>query len=100
VDYGCHYHPRFQQIAFVNTEGGECGGTRLQHVQEAEQFYRSLQGQAVRVGMEASGHARWLERLLAELGYELSPVNHWGVVDPRLCEWVPCLPRQRGSLKS
>ena len=71
MDYGCDYHPRFQQIAFVNTEGGECGGTRLQHVQEAEQFYRSLQGQAVRVGMEASGHARWLERLLAELGYEL-----------------------------
>jgi len=68
---GCDYHPRFPQIAFVNTEGGECGGTRLQHVQEAEQFYRSLQGQAVRVGMEASGHARWLERLRAELGYEL-----------------------------
>jgi transposase len=68
---GCDYHPRFQQIAFVNTEGGECGARRLEHMQEAEQFYRSLRGQAVRVGMEASGHARWFERLLAELGYEL-----------------------------
>jgi transposase len=25
----------------------------------------------VRVGMEASGHARWFERLLAELQFEL-----------------------------
>jgi transposase len=25
----------------------------------------------VRVGMEATGHARWFERLLAELGFEL-----------------------------
>ena len=68
---GCDYHPRFQQIAFVNTEGGEYGQRRLEHVGEAEQFYRSLAGADVRVGMEASGHARWFERLLAELGYEL-----------------------------
>jgi transposase len=25
----------------------------------------------VRVGMEATGHARWFERSLAELGFEL-----------------------------
>lgn len=68
---GCDYHPRFQQIAFVNTEGGEYGQRRLQHVGEAEQFYRALVGQAVRVGMEASGHTRWFERLLAELRFEL-----------------------------
>ncbi len=74
---GCDYHPRFQQVAYVNTEGGECGNRRLQHVAEAEQFYRSLAGQTVRVGMEAGGHARWFERLLAELGQEL-----W-IGDPR-----------------
>jgi transposase len=68
---GCDYHPRFQQIAFVNREGGECGELRLEHREQAEQFYRSLQGEKVRVGMEASGHARWFERLLAELGFEL-----------------------------
>ena len=68
---GCDYHPRFQQIAMVNTEGGECGQRRLEHVAEAEKFYRSLQGQTVRVGMEAGGHARWFERLLGELGFEL-----------------------------
>ena len=68
---GCDYHPRFQQIAFVNREGGECGELRLEHREQAEQFYRSLQGEKVRVGREASGHARWFERLLAELGFEL-----------------------------
>lgn len=69
---GCDFHPRFQQIAFVNTATGEYGQLRLEHPNgEAEQFYRGLQGQGVRVGMEASGHARWFQRLLAELGQEL-----------------------------
>jgi transposase len=55
----------------VDTEGGECGNRPLEHKEEAEKFYRGLRGQAVLVGMEASGHARWFERLLAELGHEL-----------------------------
>jgi transposase len=70
---GCDYHPSFQQIAFVDTETGELKEQRLAHREEAEQFYRALaaSGQPVRVGMEASGHARWFERLLAELRFEL-----------------------------
>ena len=68
---GCDFHPSFQQVAYVNTEGGECGNRPLRHMGEAEGFYRRLGGQAVRVGMEASGHSRWFERLLAELGHEL-----------------------------
>ena len=68
---GCDYHPRFQQIAFVNTEGGEWGQLRLEHVEQAERFYRGLRGQVVRVGMEACGQGRWFERLLGELGQEL-----------------------------
>jgi len=69
---GCDYHPSFQQISFVDTETGECGQRRLDHgTGEAESYYRSLPGSRVRVGMEASGHARWFERLLGELGYEL-----------------------------
>ena len=70
---GCDYHPGFQQIAFVDTETGELQERRLQHPEEAEKFYRELatQGIKVRVGMEASGHARWFERLLAELQFEL-----------------------------
>jgi transposase len=70
---GCDYHPGFQQIAFVDTETGDCGERPLQHREEAEKFYRDLagQGKSVRVGMEASGHARWFERLLSELRFEL-----------------------------
>src|SRR5258706_6087713 len=70
---GCDYHPGFQQIAFVDTETGEVQERRLQHREEAEKFYRDLaaQGVTMRVGMEASGHARWFERLLAELNFEL-----------------------------
>jgi len=70
---GCDYHPGFQQIAFVDTDTGELRERRLQHPEEAEQFYRDLAapGMKVRVGVEASGHARWFERLLAELNFEL-----------------------------
>ena len=71
---GVDYHPSVQQIAFVNTDTRECGERRLSHSDgEAEKFYRELKaaGCRVRVGMEATGHARWFERLLAELGFEL-----------------------------
>lgn len=45
---------------------------KLEHASgEAEQFYRSLQGERVKVGIEASGNTRWFERLLQELGHEL-----------------------------
>ena len=71
---GVDYHPSVQQIAFVNTDTGECCERRMSHSDgEAEKFYRELKaaGCKVRVGMEATGHARWFERLLAELGFEL-----------------------------
>jgi hypothetical protein len=70
---GCDYHAGFQQIAFVDTETDELQERRLQHREEAEKFYRDLPTQRlrVRVGMEASGHARWFERQLAELQFEL-----------------------------
>src|SRR5205085_11082695 len=57
----------------VDTGSGEFEERRLQHRDEAERFYRELATQkvAVRVGMEASGHARWLEHLLKELQFEL-----------------------------
>jgi transposase len=42
----------------------------LGHREEAEQFYRSRAGQAVRVGMEACGHYPWFERLLSACGHE------------------------------
>jgi len=71
---GVDYHPSVQQIALVNIDTGEYGERRLNHSEgEAEKFYRELKaaGCRVRVGMEATGHARWFERLLAELSFEL-----------------------------
>jgi transposase len=70
---GCDYHPSFQQIALVDTESGELGERRLLHREQAEQFYGKLREQSVqvRVGMEASGHGRWFERLLCQLEFEL-----------------------------
>ena len=45
----------------------------MEHCEGAQKFYGDLasQGKKVRVGMEASGHARWFERLLEELKIEL-----------------------------
>ncbi len=70
---GVDFHPEFQQIAWVDTETGELQERRLQHLEEGESFYRELAGRGVRVrvGMEASGHARWFERLMGELQFEL-----------------------------
>lgn len=71
---GCDYHPGMQQIAWWDNQSGESGEQRLEHsTGAAEKFYRELKqrGVQVRVGIEASGHTRWFERLLAELEMEL-----------------------------
>jgi transposase len=70
---GVDFHPEFQQIALLNTTTGEVEEKRLAHPDEAEKFYRALASanETVRIGMEASGHARWFERLMAELQFEL-----------------------------
>ena len=47
---GCDYHPGFQQIAFVDTKLGSCKSANL-----------GIVSKSVRVGMEASGQARWFE---------------------------------------
>jgi hypothetical protein len=62
---GCDFHPGFQQVAIFDNTSGEIQEGRLGHRAEAEQFYRGLAGQPVRVGMEACGHYPWFERLLA-----------------------------------
>jgi hypothetical protein len=73
---GVDFHPEFQQMASVDTETGEFQEKRLTHREEAEKFYRALMSKQVRVGMEASGHARWFERLLSELRFE-RPTAHF-----------------------
>jgi len=68
---GCDFHPRYQQIAMMDTETGELVERRLEHENgEARAFYARLP-KPVRVGMEATGYAQWFERMLAEQGHEL-----------------------------
>jgi hypothetical protein len=67
---GCDFHPRFQQIAFIDQDTGEYGELRLSHKEEAERFYRTLAGRQVRVGAEATGNFRWFRQLMQELGHE------------------------------
>ncbi|MGC2324924.1 MAG: IS110 family transposase [Terriglobales bacterium] len=68
---GCDLHTRYQQIAMLDAETGELTERRLEHESgQARAFYAGLEG-AVRVGIEATGHTRWFERMLAEMGHEL-----------------------------
>jgi len=68
---GCDLHTRYQQIAMLEEETGELVERRLEHESgESRAFYAGLAG-PVRVGIEATGHTRWFERMLAELGHEL-----------------------------
>jgi len=68
---GCDLHTRYQQIAMLDDETGELIERRLEHANgQAKEFYSKL-STPVRVGIEATGHTRWFERLLAELRYEL-----------------------------
>jgi hypothetical protein len=58
---GEHYHPSFQQIAFMDQKTGEWGERRLNHSDgEAERFYSELKerGVSVRVGMETTVTSR------------------------------------------
>ena len=65
---GCDYHPSFQQIAMREVGSEQIVRKRLEHARgEAERFYRSLQGEAVKVGIEACGNTRRFECLLREL---------------------------------
>src|SRR3974377_1641079 len=68
---GCDLHTRYQQIAMLDTETGELIERCLEHANgEARAFYAGVQG-TVGGGIAATGHTRWFERLLAELGHEL-----------------------------
>ncbi len=68
---GCDFHSRFQQIAMLDTTSGEVTEHRLEHANgEARTFYAALPSPA-RVGMEATGYARWFERMLQEQKHEL-----------------------------
>ena len=61
-----------QQIASVDTDTGDVQEKRLGHREERRSSTRALAVQRIKVRWdEASGHARWFERLVAELQFEL-----------------------------
>jgi transposase len=65
---GCDLHTRYQQMAMLDRETGELVERRLEHESgEARAFYAALSG-PVQVGIEATGHTRWFERMLARAG--------------------------------
>jgi hypothetical protein len=62
---GCDLHKRYQQIAMLDAETFELVERRLEHESgEARAFYAALTA-PVRVGIEATGHTLWFERMLA-----------------------------------
>lgn len=71
VIIGCDFHPGFQQIAMLDRESGETRRMRLGHKEQAWQFYASLRGKEVEIGVEACGYTQWFERMAEEMGYRL-----------------------------
>ena len=68
---GCDFHPRWQQIAVLETETGEINEHKLINGDgEAERFYRALAVPAL-VGVEACGNSQWFVEMLAEMGHEV-----------------------------
>ena len=66
---GCDFHPRWQQVAFLDQETGEYGQVKLTNGDgEAERFYRTLSSGAL-VGIESCGNAQWFIDLLCSLGH-------------------------------
>jgi transposase len=71
ITIGCDFHTRFQQVAMLDPTTGEVIERRLKHqTGEAEKLHAFLPGPA-RVGIEATIHAQWFERVLSRHGLEL-----------------------------
>ena len=68
---GCDYHPRWQQVAWFDTETGEIGEQKLMNGDgEAERWYRQLPVPSL-IGLEATGNSQWFIDLLQRLGHEV-----------------------------
>ena len=93
---GCDLHTRFQQIAMLDTATGEIVERRVEHERgEAQAFYAALPAPA-RVGMEATGYARWFERMLREHGHE---VTVFDLVPPAVRSANDCMRHGLSSLR-
>ena len=68
---GCDYHPRWQQVAWLDTETGETGEQKLVNGDgEAERWYRQLPVPSL-IGLESTGNSQWFVDLLPQLGHEV-----------------------------
>jgi len=68
---GCDYHPRWQQVAWFDTETGEIGEQKLVNGDgEAERWYEQLPVPSL-IGLEATGNSQWFLDLLNQLGHEV-----------------------------
>jgi len=68
---GCDLHTRYQQVAALDTETGELVERRLEHAGEEVRAFYAARPKPTIVGIEATGHAQWFERLLGEFGHQL-----------------------------
>ena len=68
---GCDYHPRWQQVAWLDTETGETGEQKLVNGDgEAERWYRQLPVPSL-IGLESTGNSQWFVDLVPQLGHEV-----------------------------
>src|SRR5260370_23671346 len=69
---GVDFHARQQTICYLKTETGELVTCELKHQDKevVRAFYAQFSGEVV-VGLEASGHSHWFERMVEELGGEV-----------------------------
>ena len=68
---GCDFHPRWQEVAWLDDETGETAEQKLVNGNgEAERWYRQLPVPSL-IGLEATGNAQWLVEMLQQLGHEV-----------------------------
>jgi hypothetical protein len=65
---GCDFHPRWQQVSWLDRETGDCGERKLVHATgDAKMFYQALAA-PVLIGMEATGNSPVVRRAGGGLG--------------------------------
>ncbi len=68
---GNDFHSRYERIALLDTETGECQEREVVHSEaEVRKFYAGL-GKPALVGIESTGYTLWFAELMRELGHEL-----------------------------
>ena len=61
---GCDYHPRWQQVAWLDPETGETGEQKLVNGNgEAERWYGQLPVPSL-IGLESTGNSQWFIEML------------------------------------